>query len=44
MYADEIKSLLHQFPQILKHLKHICAIDDIPKQLCELDALVVNTE
>ena len=44
MYADEIKALLQQFPQISRHLKHICAIDKIPENLSELDVIVANTE
>ena len=44
MFADEIKCLVDKFPQISKHLKHICAIDQLPKTLSELDAIVANTE
>ncbi len=44
MYADEIKKLIERYPQIARHLKHICAIDQIPKTLSKLDFIVANTE
>ncbi len=44
MFADEIRHLLDKFPQVSKHLKYICAIDQLPKKLSELDAIVANTE
>ncbi len=44
MYADELKFLIAKFPQIDRHLKDICAIDKLPAELDELDAIIANTE
>ncbi len=44
MFVHELEKVLQEFPTIYEHLRAICPIDQVPKNLEELDFVIVNTE